>query len=275
MASASAGPTPWAPSSASKHVALVAGWRTRRASAASSRTWWWTCTNTSAPTSPELSGGGGADLHAVADAADLDQHLAGGRAVEQRAPQRADHCVALRVAPHGMAASDAAARPGRGPGGTGRGPRHRRRRPGAAGSARPSRRLDHALHLRPWRRAPSPATASLTSFGEYWATAQPAATASAMASPLAWPTHMAVRTLTWKNTRSTATTLRLQLGDQRPQLGAAARPGAAGSGVGGRVRSTPDGDRPAAWPRRAASTHAVAAARTGPDRCRARTPVRR
>ena len=44
------------------------------------------------------------------------------------------------------------------------------------------------------------------------------AAASAMASPLAWPTDMAVRTLTWKNTRSTATTSGRSSAMQRPQL---------------------------------------------------------
>ncbi len=52
---------------------------------------------------------------------------------------------------------------------------------------------------------PQPATASLTWFGLYWATSHPAAAASASASPLAWPTLIAVRTLTWKKTCSTAT----------------------------------------------------------------------
>ena len=52
---------------------------------------------------------------------------------------------------------------------------------------------------------PHPATASFTWFGEYCATSHPAAAASTSASPLAWPTLMAVRTFTWKNTRSTAT----------------------------------------------------------------------
>ena len=57
----------------------------------------------------------------------------------------------------------------------------------------------------PSRAPPYPATASLTWFGVYWATSHPAAAASARASPLAWPTLIAVRTLTWKNTCSTAT----------------------------------------------------------------------
>ena len=39
----------------------------------------------------------------------------------------------------------------------------------------------------------------------YWATSHPAPAAAASASPLAWPTDMAVRTLVWKNTRSTTT----------------------------------------------------------------------
>jgi len=54
---------------------------------------------------------------------------------------------------------------------------------------------------------PQPVTASFTSFGVYCTTSHPAAAASARASPLAWPTLIAVRTFTWKNTCSTATTL--------------------------------------------------------------------
>ncbi len=53
---------------------------------------------------------------------------------------------------------------------------------------------------------PKPATACLTWLGEYSTTSQPAATASAMATPAAWATGMAVRALTWNSTRSTATT---------------------------------------------------------------------
>ncbi len=53
---------------------------------------------------------------------------------------------------------------------------------------------------------PHPATASFTWLGVYWTTSQPASDASARANPLAWPTLIAVRTLTWKNTCSTATT---------------------------------------------------------------------
>ena len=39
-----------------------------------------------------------------------------------------------------------------------------------------------------------------------------------MAMPLAWPTDMAVRTLTWKSTRSTATADGRELGEQRPEV---------------------------------------------------------
>ena len=53
---------------------------------------------------------------------------------------------------------------------------------------------------------PHPATASFTWFGVYCTTSHPLDAASARASPLAWPTLIAVRTLTWKNTCSTATT---------------------------------------------------------------------
>ena len=43
---------------------------------------------------------------------------------------------------------------------------------------------------------PCPATAPFTWFGEYSTTSQPRPAASAKTSPLAWPTEMAVRTLT-------------------------------------------------------------------------------
>ena len=70
---------------------------------------------------------------------------------------------------------------------------------------------------------PQPATASLTWFGVYWATSQPAAAASASASPLAWPTLIAVRTLTWKKTCSTATAPGRNSAISGGQLGAQAR----------------------------------------------------
>ena len=54
--------------------------------------------------------------------------------------------------------------------------------------------------------APYPTRACLTSLEVYWATSHPASAAATRASPLAWPTDMAVLTLTWKKTRSTATT---------------------------------------------------------------------
>ena len=86
--------------------------------------------------------------------------------------------------------------------------------------------------------APSPATASFTSFGEYWATSAPAATASAMARPLAWPTAMAVRTFTWKKTRSIATTSARGSAHEDPQLGLQlGQPER--QRVGGSVRRTP------------------------------------
>ena len=74
----------------------------------------------------------GRDDHPVADAAHLDEHLAGAP-VEQPAPQRADHRGRHRRVP-----AVATRVPGRGPGGTGPAPRRRRRRPGAAASRSPS-----------------------------------------------------------------------------------------------------------------------------------------
>jgi hypothetical protein len=51
MASASAGPTPWAPSSAS-NVTRSSRDGNPYSTSASSRTWWWVHTKTSSPTSP-------------------------------------------------------------------------------------------------------------------------------------------------------------------------------------------------------------------------------
>ncbi len=66
----------------------------------------------------------------------------------------------------------------------------------------------------PFSAFPYPATASFTSFGLYCATGIPARAAVASASPLAWPTDIAVRTLTWNRTRSTATADGAELFDQ-------------------------------------------------------------
>ena len=78
-----------------------------------------------------------------------------------------------------------------------------RERDGVGGVDRSQRLRDAQQRL----HAPRvPATACFTSFGEYCATSHPALAASAIARPLAWPTDIAVRTFTWKNTRSTATT---------------------------------------------------------------------
>ncbi len=72
----------------------------------------------------------------------------------------------------------------------------------------------------------------------YWVTSHPLAAASARASPLAWPTDMAVRALTWKNTRSTATAAGASsaINARRPAWSWARR---SGSGVVGEVVSTP------------------------------------
>ena len=129
-------------------------------------------------------------------------------------------------------------------------------------------------HLLPCRRRRTPATACLTWLGEYSTTSQPALTASAMASPLAWATEMAVRTLTWKNTRSTATTSgrssassarssSLQLGQP---LRARGRPGS--------VRSTPARRRARGGRARPLLDARRSRTATAPGRCRARTWVR-
>ena len=109
--------------------------------------------------------------------------------------------------------------------------------------------LHHLLHLHPCRprpsrrRHPSPGSAC---------TAPPRirrCAASASASPLAWPTLIAVRTLTWKNTCSTATACGRELGDQRRRTRAAARRDAAAA------------DRSAACGSRRARPHWTAPAR--------------
>src|SRR5690606_5044895 len=151
----------------------------------------------------EQGGGGRTGLHPVADAAHLDQQLAVGGALQQGASQRADpaaHARTGRPLPASAArltgawarwhsARAAAAAPPAGEGTTARPRRVCTSRPAWSLSARPS-----------------PATACFTWVGVYSTTSAPAAWASAMARPLACPTAMAVRTLAWKNTRSTATT---------------------------------------------------------------------
>ena len=52
---------------------------------------------------------------------------------------------------------------------------------------------------------PYPTTLSFTSLEVYCTTSQPPSAATSRASPLAWPTDMAVLALTWKKTRSTTT----------------------------------------------------------------------
>ena len=51
----------------------------------------------------------------------------------------------------------------------------------------------------------------------------PARAAAASASPLACPTDIAVRALTWNSTRSTATAHGRELGDERVELALRAR----------------------------------------------------
>jgi hypothetical protein len=102
--------------------------------------------------------------------------------------------------------------------------------------------------------APSPVTASFTWLGVYSATWQPAAAASAMTTPLACATAMAVRTFVWKNTRSIDSTWGSysRISDRTSRWSSASR---SASGAVGGVRRTP-----AAWaraaPRGSASTHA-------------------
>ena len=137
----------------------------------------------------------------VADAADLEEHRARRRRARARSPRSEPIIAGLRCDGgrrgarigamarwHRASAAASAASAGC----------------GRRGEAEPG--LHHLLHLRlvgarrSRRRPPSPGS------GVYCTTSQPAAAASARASPLACPTLIAVRTLTWKNTCSTATT---------------------------------------------------------------------
>ena len=70
-----------------------------------------------------------------------------------------------------------------------------------------------SLSAPPW-----PATASFTSFGLYCATGMPSRAAATSASPLAWPTEIAVRAFDWNSTRSTASARGRELGDQVIEL---------------------------------------------------------
>ena len=139
MASASAGPTPWAPSRASKHGALIAGGEGEADRVpASSRTWWWIQTNTASPGPPRRAAvrpGG----DPVADAAHLHQRLTG------RAPDRSGRPVANRSPRElGRRSRPSSGRPPSGDGGVGQvaqrdGGRRRRRRRGAGDAVRRER----------------------------------------------------------------------------------------------------------------------------------------
>ena len=143
----------------------------------------------------------GATVHPVADAADLDEHLAG------RATGRAACPAASRSRP----LTALRRRPTRGRGGGAWARWQRARARGVGGVGRPGRHgrgPSRACTMRP----PAPCGAApagdrlLDLVGRVLRRPRrPAATASASARPLAWPTAMAVRTLAWKNTRSTAT----------------------------------------------------------------------
>ena len=95
----------------------------------------------------------------------------------------------------------------------------RRQRRAAAAATRQPRRTCTIFCTCALSAPPQPATEFLTWFGVYCTTWQPNAAASASARPLAWPTLIAVRTLTWKKTCSTATTSRSELAQQRHDLG--------------------------------------------------------
>ena len=230
--------------------------------------------------------------HAVADAADLDEHLA--RSPCARAPCRAPSRSSCALLRHAAAiAASSRRRAGRVAPADRRarsGARHQWHSASASASAasggsgtsrRPSRRGDHRLHLAPCRRAPSPVTASFTSLGLYCTTGTPAAPGDASASPLACPTDIAVRAFTWNSTRSTATAAGAVLGDQRVELALRAR--RAGRAAGRAAACGSRRRRRRANCRRVAAHDAVAAARDagvdararrappGPDRTRVRS----
>ena len=198
---------------------------------ASSRTWVWTWRKAGAPSSPELAERAGRDDDPVADPADLDQDLAGAvpasvtgrgrrpaasRSSAARAPRSPAPCGSARR-PRKPAARQVADGQGQGVGPVGRA--------GRLGQAEQD--LDHALHLLLGRRAVA-GDGLLDLVGAVLRPpGMPASAAAARASPLAWPTDMAVRALTWNSTRSTTTTSgrssaisSAQVGQQHAQPGA-------------------------------------------------------
>ena len=190
--------------------------------------------------------------------ADLDDDLGLGRPGHEAAPQRPDHVGASARGRRGDGSAErqrrqVADRQGQGVGHVG-GPGHARPRPSTGPpSAVPG----------PWwrcRSRPGPASPRWTCTAP---TSQPASAAATRASPLACPTGMAVRTLIWKNTRSTTTAVGP---DTRPPAPAARLDGSRavrGSAACGSVSMTPaaaggqrrrrrrPGDQPVAAPRQA------------------------
>ena len=150
------------------------------------------------------------------------------RAIEERAAQGSDHRRTPDMATW-VSATAAASAASAGWGGAGR-----------------SRRIwtircTCSLSASPW-----PATASLTWFGEYSATSIPRDAASAMRTPEAWPTPMAVRTFTWNSTRSTATATG-ENSSSSPRKSSRSSASRRGTSMAASVRSTPSaagrGDR--------------------------------
>ena len=207
--------------------------------------------------------------HAVADAADLDEHLAGGVALDHRAPHRADHrrplprqrgrdraLVADATAPVARHAGAAA--------------RHRGARHVVAQRERRARRRRRAGSgtLGQLRGAASTIVCTCVLVGGAVAGDRElhlvravlrdrhagARRPRASASPLACPTDIAVRTFTWNSTRSTATALGPELGDQRVELALRASASRSGSSSLGGVRITPYATATSAPPARGAPT---------------------
>src|SRR5260221_4530293 len=116
----------------------------------------------------------GGDCHAIADARDFDEHFIGA-AIDETSAQRADHRPATIRSRgawarwHNASATASAASTGRN------------------GVSVP-RSIWTMRSISSFPAPPQPATACFTSLGPYCATWQPALMASAIASPLAWPT---------------------------------------------------------------------------------------
>ena len=192
-------------------------------------------TKTSAPTSPSRGRGERADRDPVADAAHLDQHLAGrrcGRASVPRSepigPISGPVAAATRWRIGAWArwqrasAAASAASAGRG------------------GAARPSSVCTMRCRPAPCRAAPSPATACFTWFGRVLRRPRRRPRrASAMARPLAWPDRHGGAHVHLEEHPLDGDDVGPGLREQDPQLGLQLGQPLRAAGCAGSVRSTP------------------------------------